>query len=215
MGNIGRQQGSLLHRWGIRMSRLSRSRAALPNPPQNDSSPRPESLTVTGVAPKPPGSSKPDQPRANVQPQKSHDITNDTVGATLSTALRSAAYDEAVLSLDGEEQESIKTGKSIEVMLKELDQSNEEKANESLFRKGARKLKKPLENFQVGLDLLEPFAVEPHLGLAVGIVRGVAAVSFSSMRYEESGRIEDDKVVSLVSPYVEQKMLSVSESQLC
>lgn len=96
----------------------------------------------------------------------------------MGTDLWSAAYHGAILSLGKEVDSVLLEGEWIGLLLASLEETNEELAVESLFRRGVQRVHGPLKNFKFALDLASPLAsFHPVAISAVSVVSGVTAVS--------------------------------------
>jgi hypothetical protein len=104
-------------------------------------------------------------------------LNNDTA----STDLWSAAYREAVESLQKEIDIATLKGKDAAHLFEELEHVAKEATHKSFFVRGMRYLQTlqvPLERFKDALDLATPLAnLEPTAGTVLGVVRGLTAVS--------------------------------------
>ncbi|KAJ5212655.1 uncharacterized protein N7498_004301 [Penicillium cinerascens] len=108
---------------------------------------------------------------------------HDSIGNVhASSDIWSAAYREAVDSL-GEEITTALSGKTIEQLFKELEETEHEATHESAFLRGVqrlRSLKTPLDNFKLALDLASPLAnLEPTATTVFGVVRSVTAIAIT------------------------------------
>lgn len=99
---------------------------------------------------------------------------------TVSSNLWSAAFREAVESLQGEIEIATLNGKDAWQLFKELEDVAKEVTQKSVFLKGLRYLQTiqvPLQRFKEALDLASPLAnVEPTAATVLGVVRGLTAV---------------------------------------
>lgn len=102
--------------------------------------------------------------------------------------LWSAAFREAVDSLDKEIDVAILEGKNVEQLFRGLDEIDKEATQGSAFLRGVKYLHSiqvPLERFKLALDLASPLtSLEPTVTTVFGVVRSVTAVS--SMRCEST-----------------------------
>jgi len=115
----------------------------------------------------------------------------DAAGAAVPQDLWSIAYREAVLSFGDEVKSDILMGERIEKLLTSLEETNEELAGDSLFRRGLRRLQGPLRNIKLALDIAHPVtSIEPTASTAVGVVSSVTAVSVSISRPNDIRRVE-------------------------
>lgn len=90
----------------------------------------------------------------------------------------SAAYSEAVQSFNAKVENLAITGNKISDLLQGLKESSDN-LNDSLFSRGLRRLKVPLENIKLVLDLTSPLAaLDPTFATATATaaVKGVTAV---------------------------------------
>ncbi|KAL8901698.1 MAG: hypothetical protein Q9207_005067 [Kuettlingeria erythrocarpa] len=123
----------------------------------------------------------------NVPANDSLAIVKDYAIANASTDLWSTAYREAVGSFEEEVQTIISKGERIEELFKRLEENNETVTDESLFRRGARRLQAPLRNFKLALDMARPLAsIEPTASTAVGVVTSVTAIAIAVCGAEEA-----------------------------
>lgn len=80
---------------------------------------------------------------------------------------------------------AILEGESITQLFKELEETNKNAAQESVFLRGVRYLHSvqvPLERFKLALDLSAPLtACDPTTNTVFGIIRGVTAVSIAAV----------------------------------
>lgn len=108
-------------------------------------------------------------------------VGDDSASAAVSPDLWSAAYREAVESLEGDIDIAILKGKGISQLFKELEALDKGSTEESAFRRGVvylRSLQVPLEKFKLALDLASPLtSADLATGQVFGLVRGVTAVS--------------------------------------
>lgn len=108
-------------------------------------------------------------------------VGDDSASAAVSPDIWSAAYREAVESLEGDIDIAILKGKSITQLFKELEALDKGSTEESAFRRGVvylRSLQVPLEKFKLALDLASPLtSADLATGQVFGLVRGVTAVS--------------------------------------
>lgn len=98
-----------------------------------------------------------------------------------SSDLWSAAYREAVDSLGQDIDAAILQGENVAELLKQLEEIDKEMTQESAFVRGVRylhSLQVPLETFKLALDIATPLtSMQPVASMALGVVRGVTAVS--------------------------------------
>jgi hypothetical protein len=86
-------------------------------------------------------------------------------------------------------------GERTETLLTSLQETNEELAGDSLFRRGLRRLQAPLKNFKLALDMASPLAsIEPTASTAVGVVSWVTAVSSPFNRRREIPRLKNNNL---------------------
>lgn len=108
-------------------------------------------------------------------------IGDDEASPAVSSDLWSAAYREAVESLEGDIDIAIIKGKGIAQLFKELEALDKGPTEESAFRRGVvylRSLQVPLEKFKLALDLASPLTgADLVTGPVFDLVRGVTAVS--------------------------------------
>lgn len=118
----------------------------------------------------------------------------------------SAAYSEAVHSMGEKVNSVILKGEKLETVLQKLQETNEDHADESLFRRGLRNLETPLHGLKLALDLTKPFlCFEPTASTAVGVVSCVTAVSFIPKALIISSH-ETESLNSLQSAFVVPKV---------
>ena len=68
-------------------------------------------------------------------------------------------------------------GGRVDQLFKALSDSDTESAENSLFRRGLKKLQKPLESVKLAVDLAEPLlGLEPAVATASGAVKSFTAV---------------------------------------
>ncbi|EMR63265.1 putative nacht domain protein [Eutypa lata UCREL1] len=99
----------------------------------------------------------------------------------------SAAYSEAVQSFNAKVENLAITGNKISDLLQGLKESSDN-LNDSLFSRGLRRLKVPLENIKLVLDLTSPLAaLDPTFATATATaaVKGVTAVAVGICGAEE------------------------------
>jgi hypothetical protein len=123
-------------------------------------------------------SSKPDIVDSNRVVDAHVRRSNDILDAP--TDLWSAAFREAIDTLEPKIDVAQFAGKTIEQLFNDLDATDKSMNEESIFRRGLahlRSAKGPLENFKSALDLANPLvAFEPTTATVIGIVRGVTTV---------------------------------------
>lgn len=94
--------------------------------------------------------------------------------------LWSAAFREAMDTLEPKIDVAQITGTAIEYLFDDIESIEKSINNNSIFRRGLehlRRVKGPLENFKLALDLANPLiSFEPMAATVVGIVRGVTTV---------------------------------------
>jgi hypothetical protein len=96
--------------------------------------------------------------------------------------LWSVAYHEAVTSLGEEVKGRIMNDEKIDELFAILEEKNDQSARDSLFRRGSRKLRLPLENFKLALDIASPLAsIALTASTAVGVVKSVTAVRLPTL----------------------------------
>ena len=97
----------------------------------------------------------------------------------------SSAYREAVGKLDEDKRKMILEGGRVDQLFKALSDSDAESAENSLFRRGLKKLHKPLESVKLAVDLAEPLlGLEPAVATASGAVKSFTAVRTLSLTVE-------------------------------
>lgn len=93
----------------------------------------------------------------------------------------SAAFQEAIDSIETDIDVAILKGKKVEELFQDLQKLEVDTTQESAFVQGMkylRKVKGPLENFKLALDVSAPLtALEPTTTLVFGVIRSVTAVS--------------------------------------
>lgn len=107
-------------------------------------------------------------------------VSNGADVMITSTDLWSAAFREAINTLEPRMDVACITGKTVEQLFDNLRDIEKSATECSMFRRGLehlRSAKGPLENFKVALDLANPLiAFEPTAATVFGIVRSVTAV---------------------------------------
>ncbi|KAK5207557.1 hypothetical protein LTR41_006601 [Exophiala xenobiotica] len=117
-------------------------------------------------------------PIADSNVQAGSTVAENNAPRARSTDMWSAAYREALSAYGDEVASVISKGDRIESLLTNLQETNEELAGDSLFRRGLRKLQAPLKNFKLALDMASPLAsIEPTASTAVGVVTCVTAIA--------------------------------------
>lgn len=128
------------------------------------------------------------------QPLQPSDIISNRIGgigvrssndiSITPTDLWSAAFREAIETLEPRIDVAEFAGKTIEQLFHDLDAIDKSAGERSIFRRGLahlRSAKGPLENFKLALDLANPFiSFEPAAVTVVGVVRGVTTVRRST-----------------------------------
>lgn len=106
---------------------------------------------------------------------------DDVDGGIVASDLWSAAYREAVESVQDEMDITILKGSSVAQLFQKLEEIDKDVTQKSAFVRGMEFLhsvKKPLENFKLALDLASPLAeLEPVATTVVGVLKSVTAVS--------------------------------------
>lgn len=115
--------------------------------------------------------------RETSEPLLQHDI-----GTGLGpTDIWSAAFREAINTLEPKIDTAQITGKSVEQLFVDLRSVDKSINEESTVRRGLehlRSVKTPLENFKLALDLANPFvSFEPTAATVIGVLRGVTTAS--------------------------------------
>ncbi|OAP59319.1 hypothetical protein AYL99_06617 [Fonsecaea erecta] len=114
-------------------------------------------------------------------------VAKNNAAGVGSTDMWSAAYREALSGFGDEVASVISKGDKIESLLTNLQETNEELAGDSLFRRGLRRLQAPLKNFKLALDMASPLAsIEPTASTAVGVVTCVTAIAIGICGAEDS-----------------------------
>lgn len=94
--------------------------------------------------------------------------------------LWSAAYSEAVASLEVDIDIAILKGSSVAELFAQLEKADNEATHDSVFLRGVaylRSIQVPLERFKLALDLASPLAsAEPAAGIVFSVVQGVTGV---------------------------------------
>ena len=146
------------------------------------------SISIASI---PPDTSEAPLANDNIQAESTVPITKDDAAGIGFTDMWSAAYREAVFSFGDDVKSVILKGERIETLLKSLEETNEELAGDSLFRRGVRRLQGPLKNFKLALDMASPLAsIEPTASTAVGVVSCVTAVSSPSAHVGSSQNLK-------------------------
>jgi hypothetical protein len=106
----------------------------------------------------------------------------DSAGtASVSSDIWSAAYREALETLEKDIKVPILEGVNVERLFQQLEEIDNEANQESAFLRGVRclrKIKGPLENFKLALDFAAPLStIDPTASVVFGMVRNVTAVS--------------------------------------
>ncbi|RAO65428.1 uncharacterized protein BHQ10_001440 [Talaromyces amestolkiae] len=108
---------------------------------------------------------------------------DDIDGGIVGSDLWSAAYREAVESMQDEMDITILKGSSVAQLFEKLEEIDKDVNQKSAFVRGMevlKKAKKPLENFKLALDLASPLAeLEPVATTVVGVLKGVTAIAIS------------------------------------
>ncbi|KAK5232289.1 hypothetical protein LTR47_006502 [Exophiala xenobiotica] len=126
-------------------------------------------------------------PIADSNVQAGSTVAENNAPRARSTDMWSAAYREALSAYGDEVANVISKGDRIESLLTNLQETNEELAGDSLFRRGLRKLQAPLKNFKLALDMASPLAsIEPTASTAVGVVTCVTAIAIGICGAEDS-----------------------------
>ena len=90
----------------------------------------------------------------------------------------SVTYREAVEKLDEDKRDMVLKGDRIDQLFKELGDQDAESAEQSSFRRGLKKLQRPLENVKLAVDLAQPLlGLEPAAATATGAVKSFTIVS--------------------------------------
>ena len=101
-------------------------------------------------------------------------------GLALASDLWSTAYREAVNSLEKDIDVAILMGANVAQLFKDLEDSESEATQDSLFLRGVaylRSIQVPLEKFKLALDLASPLgSLDPTSSIVFGVVQSVTAV---------------------------------------
>lgn len=89
----------------------------------------------------------------------------------------SVAYHDAIQKLDREKRDMVLTGRNLNQLLKDLEERDAESAENSYFRKGLKRVQKPLENVKLAVDLAQPLlGLDPAVATATGVVKSFTIV---------------------------------------
>lgn len=94
----------------------------------------------------------------------------------------SVAYRDAIQKLDEDKREMVLRNQNLDQLLKDLGERDAESAENSLFRKGLKKVQKSLENVKLAVDIAQPFiGLEPVAATATGAVKSFTIVGVLSI----------------------------------
>lgn len=216
------------HKFRGRLDRLRRFFRLRRGPVQTDSTPR---ATQESIVPEEGAARQPNHGSVLLRTSSSgvdagspvNEVDDAIAGICIETGvissdLWSAAYREAVDNLGKDFNPAVLSGDNILKLFKQLEKLDEDTMQESVFLRGVRYLRSiqvPLECFRLALDVATPLAsTQPPVGMAVGIVKSVTAVSALTLRKEFSP-LKSARVVAfeaLTSPI--QIAISISTADI-